>query len=193
MHLVGQEKDFKFHPQRQKLRLTYLMFIDDLIMFCKAGLKSLQHIMQTLQKFHDCLGLKGNIQKSQMVFGGTSHDLQTKYMEVTGLSECSLSLKYLGVPVTASRLTKMECRGLVEKIIAKVNVWATISFSFTGRAVLINSVLFGMYSSWASIFILPVEVVDTITIIYRNYLWSGSEDFKRIPHILWQQLCLPKA
>ena len=50
-----------------------------------------------------------------------------------------------------------------------------------------------MFSDWASIFILPAEVVESITKICRNYLWSGSVEFKRIPHISWHQVCLPKA
>ncbi|KAJ8419488.1 hypothetical protein Cgig2_008718 [Carnegiea gigantea] len=39
----------------------------------------------------------------------------------------------LGVPITASRLTKSECSELVEKIQAKVRIWATRSLSFAGR------------------------------------------------------------
>ncbi|KAJ8426159.1 hypothetical protein Cgig2_032641 [Carnegiea gigantea] len=63
-----------------------------------------------------------------------------------GLMICSaiqdFPMKYLGVPITASRLTKIECRGLVDKILAKVHLWATRSLSFAGRARLISSVVF---------------------------------------------------
>jgi len=49
-----------------------------------------------------------------------------------------LPLKYLGVPITASRLTKIECRGLVDKILAKGHMWAIRNISSLGRAQLIN-------------------------------------------------------
>jgi len=29
-------------------------------------------------------------------------------------------MKYLGVPITTSRLSKLECRALVEKIVGKI-------------------------------------------------------------------------
>ncbi|KAJ8433592.1 hypothetical protein Cgig2_016522 [Carnegiea gigantea] len=48
----------------------------------------------------------------------------------------------------------MECASLVEKIIARVHLWATRNISLVGRTRLINSVIFGMFSYWASIFLL---------------------------------------
>jgi len=92
-------------------------------------------------------------------------------------------MKYLGIPITASRLSKMECSVLVEKITAWVHIWATRNLSFAGRAMLINTVIFGMFSYWASIFLLPQSVLDKITSICRNYLWGGKENMTRIPHI----------
>jgi len=79
----------------------------------------------------------------------------------------------------------------VEKITAKVHTWGTRN-SYAGRAVLINSVIFGMYSYWACIFLLPNEMVDKITQLCRNYLWIGSADFKKPPYISWEHTCLPK-
>jgi len=40
---------------------------------------------------------------------------------------------------------------------------------------LINTVIFAMVSYWASIFILPAEVIDFITQLCRNFLWNGSK------------------
>jgi len=62
-------------------------------------------------------------------------------------------------------------------------LWATRSLSFEGIARLISSVVFGMFNYWASIFLLPNEVLECITKIYRNYLLGGTKDSKKIPHI----------
>jgi len=94
-------------------------------------------------------------------------------------------LKYLGVPITASRLTKLDCRGLVDKIVAKARTWAIINIYFAGRAMLINSVIFGLVNYWATIFLLPSEVIERITQICRNFLWSGTDAYKRILPISW--------
>ncbi|KAJ8419301.1 hypothetical protein Cgig2_027983 [Carnegiea gigantea] len=87
-------------------------------------------------------GLKANLQKSQMVLGGCNQSLQRECLQATGLTESTFPLKYLGVPITASRLTKIECRSLVNKITSRVHTWSIRNISFAGRARLINSVVF---------------------------------------------------
>jgi len=146
------------------------MFADDLILFYKAHPASLQYVMKALEEFHACARLQANPTKSQVVFGGYSQEQQQQCVRIIGLPERSFLLKYLGAPITTSRLTKIECRGLVDKILAKVHLWATRSISFARRAKLITSVIFGMFNYWASIFMLPNEVLDNITKIYRSYL-----------------------
>ena len=101
-------------------------------------------------------------------------------------------MKYLRVLITASRLTKLECSSLVEEITARVHIWATRKLSFAGRAMLINGVIFEMYNCWASIFLLPKAVVEKITSICRNYVWGGTEEYTRVPHISCAHTCQAK-
>ncbi|KAJ8419433.1 hypothetical protein Cgig2_000165 [Carnegiea gigantea] len=68
------------------------------------------------------------------------------------------------------KLSKFECRTLVEKITGKIKQWSTRNLSFAGRAQLINTVIFGMFGFRASIFIMPQEVLDKVNQICRNYL-----------------------
>lgn len=96
------------------------------------------------------------------------------------------------MPITASKFSKLECRTLVGKIMRKVILWSTRSPSFAGRAQLFNTVVFGMYNFWATIFILPQEVIDQINQISRNYLWSGNVECKRAPYISWSTICTHK-
>jgi len=73
------------------------------------------------------------------------------------------------MPITSSKLSKIECRLLTEKITAKVLTWSSRHISYVGRVVLVSTVLFGLLNFWAIIFILPQEVVTQITKICRNY------------------------
>ncbi|KAJ8422664.1 hypothetical protein Cgig2_014509 [Carnegiea gigantea] len=75
---------------------------------------------------------------------------------------------------------------------ARVHIWATRNLSFAGRAMLINGVIFGMYNYWASIFLLSKDVVQKITNICRNYLWGGTKEHSRVPHISWAHTCKAK-
>jgi len=68
--LASMQKEFTFHPHCKKLGLTHLIFADDLIRFCKAHPQSLQILMKAFHRFTQCLGLKANMEKSNIVFGG---------------------------------------------------------------------------------------------------------------------------
>lgn len=63
-----------------------------------------------------------NLHKSHIVFAGCFEELQAQCIGTTGLPKGAFPLKYLGVPITASRLSKTECRPLVEKIMARVQL-----------------------------------------------------------------------
>ena len=102
-------------------------------------------------------------------------------------------MNYLGVPITASRLTKLECNTLLEKILTRVRVWTTKQLSFAGRAVLINSAIFGMFNYWASIFIIPNSVIERLTQICRNFLWGGKAEYSTTPKVAWDSVCLDKT
>jgi len=132
--------------------------------------------------FTGCIGLKANLDKSQIIFGGECIALQKECLEVTGFAEGKLPFKYLGMPITASRLTKVECRLLVEKISARIMSWTTRNISYAGRVVLVNTVLFGMYSCWAQIFFIPQEVVNQVIKICRNFFGGGGMLHIKKPH-----------
>lgn len=169
------------------------MFADDLLIFSKADPATLRAIMDALESFKDTAGLSSNLAKSQVVLGGCSPSLHNICLQITGFQNSSFPLTCLGVPITASCLTKVECAGLVDKIQVRTNIWATRNISYAGRAKLINSVVFGLYTYWASIFVLPKAVTDQIVGICRNYLWGGRTEYSRPPYISWKNTCLPKS
>ncbi|KAJ8424089.1 hypothetical protein Cgig2_008478 [Carnegiea gigantea] len=59
--------------------------------------------------------------KSQMVFGGVNPQLQQACLHTVGLNSNSFPLKYLGVLIVSSKLTKIGCNALVEKITTRVH------------------------------------------------------------------------
>ena len=81
-----------------------------------------------------------------------------------------MPFRYLGVPITANKLSKLECELLVEKITRKITTWATKTTTYAGRAALVKSVLMGLFNFWATVFILPKGVIKELVTLYRNYL-----------------------
>jgi len=159
------------------------MFADDLILFGKANVPTIHIIKETLGIFSHSTGLEANLHKSQLFSGGCSTLLHNQCRQAIGFQEGKLPMKYLGIPITASRLTKLDCSTLVEKITPRVHIWATWNLSFAGRAMLINGVIFGMFNYWASMFLLPQNVLEKITAICRNYQWGGTDDHTKVPPI----------
>ena len=142
---ASTQSGFVFHPHCRKMALTHLMFADDLIVFCKAIPSSIQLLMNAFHAFTSCAGLKANLDKSSIIFGGNCSLSQQACLDITGFNEGKLPFRYLGHPITSSRLSKGECNTLVAKITAKILVWTSRHLSYAGRLVLVNTVLFGMF------------------------------------------------
>ena len=109
--------------------------------FCPTDLKSVQCPMSAFQEFSMTTGLVANYNKSKIVIRGCKPHREQEILYATGFSAGTLPLRYLGIPITASRYSKMECRSMVDKITAKTKTWSTRNLSYAGRAALIQLVL----------------------------------------------------
>ncbi|XP_074305894.1 uncharacterized protein LOC141641116 [Silene latifolia] len=174
-----------FHPLCKSLRLTHLLLVDDLLMFCRGDVRSIMLILRAFSTFSAASGLKVNADKSEVVFNGFPDWLRTDITHISGFQEGSLPFRYLGVPVQPGRLTMSDCNILIEKIVHKIRGIGARKMSYADRLVLINSVLNTLHSYWSSIFLIPKGVVQRIEAIYCNFLWSSDEVYHRTPLVAW--------
>ncbi|XP_060210676.1 uncharacterized protein LOC132637634 [Lycium barbarum] len=63
----------------------------------------------------------------------------------------------------------------------------------TLRLQLIKSVLFGVQTYWAQIFILPKRVMKLVDAVCRSFLWSGKGEVTKKELVSWARICLPKS
>ena len=61
---------FNFHPHCEKLSLNHLCFANDLFLFCKGDLGSVQAFYNTLCRFHLISGMRINPAKSELYYAG---------------------------------------------------------------------------------------------------------------------------
>ena len=62
--LNSPPQNFQFHQFCEKVRLTHLTFIDDLMIFCTADNHSISFIKETIKRFGELSGLFANLAKS---------------------------------------------------------------------------------------------------------------------------------
>jgi hypothetical protein len=136
--------------------LTHLCFVDDLLIFSEASMRSIVAVHQVLSEFESISGLKANPNKSTFFFCvGVPPLVKSQIVDYLGMKEGKLLVRYLGVPLISSRLCAADCDILLEKITRRINSWLSHHISFAGRLQLISSILYSLQVYWSSLFILP--------------------------------------
>ena len=95
--------------------------------------------------------------------------------------------------INAKKFSNGDCQLLVNKVMARLKSWGCRSLSYASRVILVNSVLLNLHSYWASIFIIPMEALNGIIAICRNYLWDGKLIASRSPPIAWDFISRSKT
>ncbi|XP_050227608.1 uncharacterized protein LOC126677161 [Mercurialis annua] len=135
---------FNYHKGCKEINLNHLCFADDMFIFSKGDIQSIQIVNDTLKTFAEVSGLNPNHQKSIIFFNGVSATQKIEILRIIGFQEGSLPVKYLGLPLISTRLSKEHCSGLIQRITGRVNSWSAKCLSYAGRLQLINSVLLSM-------------------------------------------------
>ncbi|XP_074298721.1 uncharacterized protein LOC141629646 [Silene latifolia] len=183
---------FHYHPLCKGLKLTHLMFADDLLMFSKGDAPSILLLLRAFSSFSKASGLSMNNKEVVNLFNGMQEDLQKDILAVSGFQEGTMPFKYLGVPIQPGKMSKKDCNCLIEKMVAKICSLGAKKLSYAGRVVLINSVLNTLYNYWAAMFIITKSVIKRVEAICRNFLRSSSSDYHRVPLVGWDRVTLPK-
>lgn len=65
-----KENMFHYHPKCKKVGLIHLCFADDLLLFTRGDITSIQQLLDVLDKFAAASRLRANKHKSNIYFGG---------------------------------------------------------------------------------------------------------------------------
>ncbi|KAL0297922.1 UNVERIFIED_CONTAM: hypothetical protein Sangu_3171000 [Sesamum angustifolium] len=187
---IEQDGGFAYHWQCKDLGLFQLSFADDLILLCKAEVRSVDLFRRGLDLFASLSGLHTNPQKSHLILSKAANGVRTALLETLGFQEGRLPLRYLGLPLIASRLTMLDCQPLLQKIDARIHGWDGVGLSFVGQVQLIKSVLLAFEVYWAMTFLLPKGVIKEIVKRIRPFLWKGNSS-SGYPKVAWESVCKP--
>ncbi|KAK4427378.1 Midasin [Sesamum alatum] len=149
------DSDFNFHPKCEKLKITHLLFADDLMLFSRGDLPSIHILTECLQEFRDVFRLAVNTSKSRIFTARIQNNELHGFLGRTEFATGVMLVRYLGIPLAAQRLSVSDYTPPVNKIASNISKWAAKSLSFAGRLELICSVIQGVECYWLKIFPLP--------------------------------------
>lgn len=185
--------DFRFYWRCKPIQLSHLFFADDVFLFCQADWRSAAMLKKGLDRFSSWSGLLPNKSKSEIFLAGGDSSLRNKILWAFGFQEGNLPVRYLGVPIISSRLKRVDCMALTDRITARIQSWTHRFLSFAGRLQLIRSVLHSIQAFWSSVFTLPASVLEDVDRIIRQFLWKGTSLGRGGAKVAWQDVCCPKC
>lgn len=134
--------NFKFYWKADSCKISYMCFVDDILLFCHGDLSSVSIIHSCIQSFSMFPDLIHNALKSLCFLANVPIDAKASIRLLLGISLGVLPIRFLGVPLISSKLSHSDCQPLIQRITARVSSWTSRFLSYSGRVQLIKSVLF---------------------------------------------------
>ncbi|KAL0302321.1 UNVERIFIED_CONTAM: putative ribonuclease H protein [Sesamum calycinum] len=138
----------------------------------------------------NCPGYMPIHKRVSLFLSRSAQDVREQLLAALHFQEGHLPLRYLGLPLLASRLSISDCKPLLLKIDSRIKGWESIQLSFAGRIQLIKSVLMSLNVYWAMAFILPKGVIREVEKKMRTFLWKGNSAVG-YPKVAWNVVCKP--
>lgn len=90
---ISTDRDFHFHQGYSSLKLTHLVFADDLLLFSMTKLQAVQCVKKVLAEFASLAGLNFNPSKSTFFCSGVSKEMKVQIGECLQMREGSLPVR----------------------------------------------------------------------------------------------------
>lgn len=85
-----------------------------------------------------------NVDKSSVYFGDIKPEIQQDIPQTLEFTKGEMPFRYLGIPLSIKRLSTIQCKSLLDKMLAKIKSYTTRYLSYVGILHLVKSVLFSI-------------------------------------------------
>ncbi|XP_066320118.1 uncharacterized protein [Miscanthus floridulus] len=151
------------------------MYANDTAIFVKPYKRDVTTLAKILAKFGDATGLKTNVEKSSVIpirCQGVNLD---EVLSNFPARRARFLTKYLGLPLTSTRLRRIDFQSLVDKAVSKLTVWNGKNINHAGRSTLVKAVLTSQAVYCLTSLRAPKDTRKEIDNLRKNFLWAGSE------------------
>ncbi|KAJ9561591.1 hypothetical protein OSB04_006751 [Centaurea solstitialis] len=188
---VDEAVGFGYHHGCAELDITHLCFADDLFVFTRGDVASVEILKKALSLFASCSGLVPNLEKSDVFFGNVPMDVRAAILTCLPFRSGTFPIRYLGLPLSPVSLKTADYGVLITKVKHRLQNWKTKFLSFGGRKQLIVSVLQSLQLYWMAIFMLPSGIVHDIERLFRDFLWAQGDPSRGRCKVAWSMVCRP--
>ncbi|XP_026442503.1 uncharacterized protein LOC113342053 [Papaver somniferum] len=175
-------RDKKMTPMviRNGICPTHIFFADDIMIFCKGNLKSVNNLIDLLGNYQDALGQTVCRQKSKIYYGGGSLSRRTYLADFLGMSVATFPDHYLGVKIMPGTVRYHHICNMIKKIKAQLAGWKGRLLSFHDRIVLVKSVIASYSIHNMTVYKWPRKFILQCEREIRNFIWSGDSNISRV-------------
>ncbi|WVZ64871.1 hypothetical protein U9M48_014329 [Paspalum notatum var. saurae] len=152
------------------------MYADDAIIFTRPVRRELDALAALLHRFGEATGLHTNINKSSIVPINCAGLNLDEVLASFPASRTRFPIRYLGIPLTVTRLKKVDFQYLLDKASCKLSSWHGRNLSHAGRLVLVKSVLSAQPVHTLMVANVPREVRVEFDRLRKRFLWAGQEN-----------------
>jgi len=169
---------------------SHSLYADDIMIFCKGKISSIQALMQLFQSYVAASGQFINPLKSTVYYGFISPARIDHITNLIGFNKGCLPFTYLGVPIFKGKPKKIHLQPIADKIKSKLSAWKASLLSLAGR-VLVKSVIQAMLIHSISMYSWPSTLLKEIESWCRNFIWSSVCSKRKLVTVSWKKSCKP--
>nr|KYP69892.1 hypothetical protein KK1_009098 [Cajanus cajan] len=156
---------------RGGLSLSHLLFVDDVMLFCKATSEQACVLSKAIQHFCDNSSLKVNHYNFKFIFSpSVPRATREELMNILSI-QCTTHIgKYLGFNLMTNRVTKSDFSTILDKVNSRLASWKGRLVNKAGRLCLALPT-YNMQLIW-----LPQFVCASINKACRSMIWSNQRN-----------------
>lgn len=169
-----------------------MQYADDTILFLKDDVTMATQLKFRLDCYEKMSGMKINIQKSGITCIGEDRSKQKVYEQLFGCNSGTLPIKYLGIPISYSRLERKSWKPLIDEMYSNLARYESNDLSLDDRVALAKSSLSSTLIHMMSFYKLLDWVSLEVDGIWVRFLWHGTLQKREYHRKKWYGICFSK-